>query len=169
MLPILCQTIESFFASLFFAILFGVRRRDLVCTAGAGAVCWFVYAVVTTIVGEIPAYFLSAVATTIYCEIFARLLRTPTIVYLAAGVIPLVPGGGIYRTMLLCIQGTPEHASTLSALQAQWLWASWWFLPCSVFYLTVKKPMKLLKIKSTQTLKDLCAFCLAAMAEMTYV
>lgn len=110
MLPILCQTIESFFASLFFAILFGVRRRDLVCTAGAGAVCWFVYAVVTTIVGEIPAYFLSAVATTIYCEIFARLLRTPTIVYLAAGVIPLVPGGGIYRTMLLCIQGAPEQA-----------------------------------------------------------
>lgn len=110
MLPILCQTIESFFASLFFAILFGVRRRDLVCTAGAGAVCWFVYAVVTTIVGEIPAYFLSAVATTIYCEIFARLLRTPTIVYLAAGVIPLVPGGGIYRTMLLCIQETPEQA-----------------------------------------------------------
>lgn len=110
MLPILCQTIESFFASLFFAILFGVRRRDLVCTAGAGAVCWFIYAVVTAIVGEIPAYFLSAVATTIYCEIFARLLRTPTIVYLAAGVIPLVPGGGIYRTMLLCIQGTPEQA-----------------------------------------------------------
>lgn len=110
MLPILCQTIESFFASLFFAILFGVRRRDLVCTAGAGAVCWFVYAVVTAFVGEIPAYFLSAVATTIYCEIFARLLRTPTIVYLAAGVIPLVPGGGIYRTMLLCIQGTPEQA-----------------------------------------------------------
>ena len=110
MLPILCQTIESFFASLFFAILFGVRRRDLVCTAGAGAVCWFVYAVVTAIVGEIPAYFLSAVATTIYCEIFARLLRTPTIVYRAAGVIPLVPGGGIYRTMLLCIQGTPEQA-----------------------------------------------------------
>lgn len=110
MLPILCQTIESFFASLFFAILFGVRRRDLVCTAGAGAVCWFVYAVVTAIVGEIPAYFLSAVATTIYCEIFARLLRTPTIVYLAAGVIPLVPGGGIYHTMLLCIQGTPEQA-----------------------------------------------------------
>lgn len=110
MLPILCQTIESFFASLFFAILFGVRRRDLLCTAGAGAVCWFVYAVVTAVVGEIPAYFLSAVATTIYCEIFARLLRTPTIVYLAAGVIPLVPGGGIYRTMLLCIQGTPEQA-----------------------------------------------------------
>lgn len=110
MLPILYQTIESFFASLFFAILFGVRRRDLLCTAGAGAVCWFVYAVVTAVVGEIPAYFLSAVATTIYCEIFARLLRTPTIVYLAAGVIPLVPGGGIYRTMLLCIQGTPEQA-----------------------------------------------------------
>lgn len=87
-----------------------MRRRDLVCTAGAGAVCWFVYAVVTAVVGEIPAYFLSAVATTIYCEIFARLLRTPTIVYLAAGVIPLVPGGGIYRTMLLCIQGTPEQA-----------------------------------------------------------
>lgn len=110
MLPILCQTIESFFASLFFAILFGVRRRDLLCTACAGAVCWFVYAVVTAVVGEIPAYFLSTVATTIYCEIFARLLRTPTIVYLAAGVIPLVPGGGIYRTMLLCIQETPEQA-----------------------------------------------------------
>lgn len=89
------QVVYSFFASLCFAVLFQVRGRDLLCTAGAGAVCWLVYAIVAQTGGEIPAYFFSAVAVTIYCEIFARVLRVPTVVYLAAGVIPLVPGGGI--------------------------------------------------------------------------
>ncbi|MDY2969658.1 MAG: threonine/serine exporter family protein [Butyricicoccus pullicaecorum] len=110
MTQIMIQVVYSFFASLCFAVLFQVRGRDLLCTAGAGAVCWLVYAIVAQTGGEIPAYFFSAVAVTIYCEIFARVLRVPTVVYLAAGVIPLVPGGGIYRTMLLCIRGTPEQA-----------------------------------------------------------
>lgn len=100
----------SFFASLCFAILFQVRGRNLICAAVAGGVCWLVYAVAGLIVSDIPAYFLAAVATTIYAELLARILRTPAIVYLAVGVIPLVPGGGIYRTMLFCIRGTPEAA-----------------------------------------------------------
>lgn len=107
---ILYQTAASFFASLCFAVLFQVRGRNLVCAAAAGGVCWLVYAVSGAELGELPAYFLAAVATTIYAEFFARVLRTPAIVYLATGVIPLVPGGGIYRTMLFCIRGAPEEA-----------------------------------------------------------
>lgn len=108
---IIYQTVMSFLASLCFAVLFQVRGRNLIYAAIAGAVCWLVYALVGQFVSdEIPAYFLAAVATTIYSEFFARILRTPAIVYLAAGVIPLVPGGGIYRTMLFCIQGTPDAA-----------------------------------------------------------
>ena len=108
---IIYQTVMSFLGSLCFAVLSQVRGRNLIYAAIAGAVCWLVYALVGQLVSdEIPAYFLAAVATTIYSEFFARILRTPAIVYLAAGVIPLVPGGGIYRTMLFCIQGTPDAA-----------------------------------------------------------
>lgn len=104
------QTAASFFASLCFAVLFQVHGRNLICAAAAGGLCWLVYAVSGAHLGELPAYFLAAVATTIYAEFFARVLRTPAIVYLAVGVIPLVPGGGIYRTMLLCIRGAPDDA-----------------------------------------------------------
>lgn len=107
---ILYQTAASFFASLCFAVLFQVRGRNLICAAAAGGICWLAYAITGLAAAEIPAYFLAAVVTTLYSELFARIMRTPAIVYLAAGVIPLVPGGGIYRTMLLCIQGTPEEA-----------------------------------------------------------
>lgn len=111
MVTILYQTVLSFFSSLCFAILFEVRGRNLLYAAIAGSVCWLVYALTRTVLtNDIPAYFLAAVATTAYSEFFARILRAPAIVYLAVGVIPLVPGGGIYRTMLLCIRGTPNQA-----------------------------------------------------------
>ena len=108
---VIYQTAMSFFASLCFAVLFQVRGRNLIYASIAGAICWLTYAIVGQFISdEIPAYFLAAVSTTMYSEFFARIQRTPAIVYLAVGVIPLVPGGGIYRTMLLCIQGTPQAA-----------------------------------------------------------
>ena len=41
----------------------------------------------------------------IYAEVFARIHKTPVTIYLVAGLIPLVPGSGIYRTMEYCVMG----------------------------------------------------------------
>jgi len=37
--------------------------------------------------------------------VLARLTKSPTTIYLAVALIPLVPGGGIYYTMLYFING----------------------------------------------------------------
>lgn len=111
MAQILYQTLMSGLASLCFGVLFQVRGKNLICAAIAGSVCWLVYALAGHIIhAELAAYFLAAVATNVYAECFARILRVPAIVFLAVGMIPLVPGGGIYRTMLLSIRGTPDEA-----------------------------------------------------------
>lgn len=109
---ILYQTGLSLLASLFFGILFEVRGRNLFWAAVGGGLCWLVYAAFCQLIpsSQIPAYFLAAVATTLFAELCARARRAPAGVFTAVGVIPLVPGGGIYRTMLLCIRGTPEQA-----------------------------------------------------------
>lgn len=108
----LYQTLLSFAASFFFGILFQVRGRNLIWAAVSGGLCWLVYALACQAIpsSQIPAYFLAAVCTTLFAEVCARVLHTPASVFTAVGVIPLVPGGGIYRTMLLCIRGTPEQA-----------------------------------------------------------
>lgn len=111
MAQIVYQTLMSGLASMCFGVLFQVRGKNLVCAAVAGGVAWFVYKLVGHIIEtDMAAYFLATVATTVYSEVFARILRTPTIVFLAVGIIPIVPGGGIYRTMLLSIRGTPDEA-----------------------------------------------------------
>lgn len=111
MAQILYQILMSGLSSLCFGVLFQVRGRNLICAAVAGGVCWFGYGITRHVIqAELLAYFVAAAATTLYAEIFARLLRAPAIVFLAVGIIPLVPGGGIYRTMLLSIRGTPDEA-----------------------------------------------------------
>lgn len=111
MAQILYETLMSGLASLCFGVMFQVRGKNLTCAAVAGGVAWFVYLLVGHMTQtELAAYFLATVVTTIYAEVFARILRTPTIVFLAVGILPLVPGGGIYRTMLLSIRGTPSEA-----------------------------------------------------------
>ncbi len=111
MAQILYQTLMSGLSSLCFGVLFQVRGRNLICAAVAGCVCWLGYGITGNLIqAELLAYFVAAAATTLYAETCARLLRAPAIVFLAVGIIPLVPGGGIYRTMLLSIRGTPDEA-----------------------------------------------------------
>ncbi len=113
MMQILYQTLMSGMSSLCFGVLFQVRGRNLICAAVAGCVCWFSYGMTKHLMGaELVACFAAGAATTLYAEGFARILRAPAIVFLAVGIIPLVPGGGIYRTMLLSIRGTADEALT---------------------------------------------------------
>ena len=48
---------------------------------------------------------LATIVTATLAEIFARVLKTPATVLLIIGIIPLVPGGGIYYTMEALVNG----------------------------------------------------------------
>ena len=56
--------------------------------------------------------FLAACGLCLVSELLARRMKTPVTTFLICALIPLVPGGGMYYTMLAIIQG-----NTMSALE----------------------------------------------------
>lgn len=106
------QCVISLLASLCFGILFQVRGVKLLVAGMGGLISWLVYLLSAPLSpgSTIPRYFLATLVITAFAEGCARLLRAPVSVFLAIALIPLVPGGGIYRTMLYCIRGETAQA-----------------------------------------------------------
>lgn len=44
-------------------------------------------------------------AVALYSEILARIYKAPVTMFLIVGILPLVPGAGIYYTMEYCVSG----------------------------------------------------------------
>ncbi|MDO4289486.1 MAG: threonine/serine exporter family protein [Eubacterium sp.] len=96
----------AFASAVAFGIVFNQRGKTLIIAGVGGALGWLIYAgLATTFDSEIPRYFLAGIGIAFYSESAARIFKAPAIVYLAAALIPLVPGGGIYYTMEYCVAG----------------------------------------------------------------
>lgn len=111
----------AFFASGAFAYFYYSLRRDIVFSALFGAIGWIVYLVLSALsVGPAAGSFAGALAVGLCSEFVSRLFGKPATVYIVPGIIPLVPGGGMYETMLFSVWGNRAAASaagfsTLSA------------------------------------------------------
>ena len=93
-------------ASTGFALVFELRCwQHIVAASFAGAMSWLVYLMADDFVGPIGCNFLATVAVALLAEIFARMFKAPATVFLITGIIPLVPGGGLYYTMDALIDG----------------------------------------------------------------
>ena len=92
-----------------FCILFHLRGATAFWAALGGALGWTVRTALQwyggPLGGEIPACFFAALAVTAYSELLARLTRKPVTCYSIVGILPMVPGGGIYYTMRHCLNG----------------------------------------------------------------
>ena len=89
-----------------FAMLFNLRGRDLPLAAAGGALGWAVAAPLQAATGsQALAYCAASIAVGIWSEIVAAVQKRPAAVYIACGIIPLVPGGGMYYTMLEYVRG----------------------------------------------------------------
>lgn len=94
----------AFWASFGFAFLYNIRGRRLFYTAVGGAFCQFIFDM-TTIYGVPMNFLLATIALSLYAEIMARITYDPVMVYLIVGILPIVPGAGVYRTMLALFEG----------------------------------------------------------------
>ncbi len=98
--------ISAFFATMGFALLYNVRKRNLVVSSLCGAFSWMVYLIADGVTNSLVIpYFISGIAIAFYSELAAPILRAPVTVFLIPGIIPLVPGLTIYRTMEACLFG----------------------------------------------------------------
>ena len=88
-----------------FALLFRTEAKSLLPSAILGGVGYVVYDALLLGLDSAPvAAFVAGVLVGISAEITARLRKGPAIVYATMGVIPLVPGYGLYRTMEYMVQ-----------------------------------------------------------------
>lgn len=99
MVRILIQLIVAFFATVAFAVLFHVPKKEFFYCGITGAIGWFFYLLVNDSINSvILASFVASIAITVVSRFFAVNRRLPVTIFLISGILPLVPGAGIYYT-----------------------------------------------------------------------
>ncbi len=108
------QLTAAFVGTIGFSILFGAPRRYYVECAIAGLIGWGLYILLirSAFISPVGAAFFGALAVAIYSEISAIVRHCPTIVFLICGIIPLVPGGGIFWTAYYLVSEQLSLAAT---------------------------------------------------------
>ena len=99
--------ITSFFGSLGFALVFRVKRSGILAAALGGVITCGVHLVCIELFST-TLFFSSlaaGAASQIYAQILARITRSPATVFYITSLIPLIPGGSLYRTMDALVSG----------------------------------------------------------------
>jgi len=105
------HSVYAFFAALGFAVLFNIPRREMIFAGVSGALGWFFYELIQEGgVSIIFASFIGALFVGISAEIFAKFRKQPATVFVVPGIIPLVPGYGLYFSMLNIIEQNYDEA-----------------------------------------------------------
>ena len=92
------QLVAAFVGTVGFSALFGAPRRYYLYCGLAGMAGWAVYLLVAAGHSVVGAAFFAALTVAAISHVMARLCRCPVTVFLICGIIPLVPGGGIFWT-----------------------------------------------------------------------
>lgn len=89
------------FLSVFgFSILLDVPKKFVVLSAGIGAFGWFIFLNVDNQRHSVVmATFVSGIFIALISHSMARVFKAPVTVFLIAGILPLVPGKGMYDTV----------------------------------------------------------------------
>ncbi|SES73229.1 Uncharacterized membrane protein YjjB, DUF3815 family [Natronincola peptidivorans] len=97
--------IFAFICTIGFAILFNVPKTSLIKSGFGGALGWTVFTLFNYYFDSIVmATFIASLIIALIGEVFAILEKRPLTVYIIPGIVPLVPGFGLYYTMLSILE-----------------------------------------------------------------
>lgn len=104
------QVLGAFLAVLGFSAVMEVPKKLLLHTSLIGGFGWLIYLLIYN-AGSTPAVasFWSAVVISLLSHISARVLKAPVTVFLIGGILPLVPGAGMYRTAYSMMMETSKE------------------------------------------------------------
>lgn len=104
------QTLMGAISSVAFGFFFNVRGKKLILFFFTGALDWAVYLVCEHL-GCSPflSMFFATMSAALSSEVFARIIRTPVLTLLVPTLVPLIPGGALYRTMDGLVRGDHER------------------------------------------------------------
>lgn len=114
-MPIYMHFLYSFIATMGFSVFLCSPKKALIASGFAGAVGWTVYYFLVPYTSNVSANFTAAILVTLISEILAKRLKQPAIIFIIPGIIPLVPGLGMYNTMLYLVQSNFDEAISKGA------------------------------------------------------
>ncbi|PLR96914.1 threonine/serine exporter family protein [Bacillus sp. T33-2] len=110
------QLVTSFIASAAFGILFNAPKESLIKCGLSGMFGWMVYIVLENIgFGTVFSTLAASFFITVTSQVFAKIYKTPIIIFSVAGIIPLVPGGLAYDAMRNFVENDYSTAVALAA------------------------------------------------------
>jgi len=105
------QLIAGMISCVGFAYLFNCPQKHIFHSALAGGLGWVAYYYTSTWgFSMMTATLAGTIALSICCEIFARRFKDAVTVFTVPAILPLVPGAGVYYTLLAVIEGDFELA-----------------------------------------------------------
>ena len=102
--------VESFLATLAYAILFNVPKQYYTACGITGMAGWLLYLAMCQVTTVALASFVGTLAVVLISRITVR-KKCPITIFLVSGIIPLVPGAGIYYTAYYLVTGQMSLAA----------------------------------------------------------
>ena len=111
--PFWLLLLATFIGCMGFSFQFNIHGPGSLLCALGGAAAWAIYDLCVHFgLPELSGYFWAAVFSAVYAEVMARVRKYPAISYLVVSIFPLIPGAGIYRTMLYAVRGQMNQFAT---------------------------------------------------------
>ena len=140
----LMLNVGCFLGCVGFAVIFNIHGPGILVCALGGMIAWTAYLITCDLGGGVVfANFVGGFVAALYAEITARIRHFPAIAYLVVAIFPLIPGAGVYYTMLHAVHNQMtsfankgmETAAVAGAIAlgillvstAFRLWSSWQF------------------------------------------
>lgn len=106
------QFIAAFIAVFCFSITLEIPKKFTLLVGGIGAIGWIVYLIIVAIgYSAILASFVSALSVAIISVIFSKIFHAVTTIFFIPGILPIVPGLAMYRTVYAMIQNNVNGIS----------------------------------------------------------
>ncbi len=94
------KILAAYVTTMCFAIYINVSKKEIVFSGLTGCIGWLVYIISSTYLDEIIySNFFAAIAISTTAHILAKIRKNPVTIYQIAGMFPIVPGAGMYKTL----------------------------------------------------------------------
>ena len=115
-IPMHIHMIFSYLAAVGFAVFLNSPKKTLYISGTIGMTSWIIYVLLMRIGFDMmSSNFIASSIAALLCEVLARKMKKPTILFVVPGIITLIPGLGLYNTMSYVIEGDFQQAFTTGA------------------------------------------------------
>lgn len=101
------QCLSAFIGCLGFTFIFRIHKNIKFAVVGSlvGTLGWVIYLLTHSLNNTFLQSFIAMLCVALIAEMMARHYKAPATIFIIVGCFPLVPGSGIYYTMLYAVQG----------------------------------------------------------------